>query len=88
MPGALSYPMNMARYDWGYRSEPEPHLGDRRLACPQGKVIGGSSSINGNLNAPSIMVGEKASDHILGREPPTRSTRTPWINPGWRESAR
>ncbi|MEM1046556.1 MAG: choline dehydrogenase [Pseudomonadota bacterium] len=47
MPAALSYPMNMARYDWGYRSEPEPHLGSRRLACPRGKVIGGSSSING-----------------------------------------
>ncbi|WP_397542333.1 choline dehydrogenase [Roseovarius salis] len=47
MPGALSYPMNMRRYDWGYSSEPEPHLGGRRLACPRGKVIGGSSSING-----------------------------------------
>ena len=47
MPGALSYPMNMARYDWGFKSEPEPHLGGRRLACPRGKVIGGSSSING-----------------------------------------
>ena len=47
MPGALSYPMNMSRYDWGYQSEPEPHLGGRRLACPRGKVIGGSSSING-----------------------------------------
>ena len=47
MPGALSYPMNMPRYDWGFRSEPEPHLGGRQLACPRGKVIGGSSSING-----------------------------------------
>jgi choline dehydrogenase len=47
MPAALSYPMNMARYDWGYHSEPEPHLNGRRLACPRGKVIGGSSSING-----------------------------------------
>jgi len=47
MPGALSYPMNMKRYDWGYRTEPEPHLNNRRLACPRGKVIGGSSSING-----------------------------------------
>jgi len=47
MPGALSYPMNMSRYDWGYWSDPEPHLGGRRLACPRGKVIGGSSSING-----------------------------------------
>jgi len=47
MPGALSYPMNMPRYDWGYVTEPEPHLNGRRLACPRGKVIGGSSSING-----------------------------------------
>ena len=47
MPAALSYPMNMSRYDWGLRSEPEPHLGGRRLATPRGKVIGGSSSING-----------------------------------------
>ncbi|MGH1354463.1 MAG: choline dehydrogenase [Thalassovita sp.] len=47
MPAALSYPMNMGIYDWGYQSEPEPHLGNRRLATPRGKVIGGSSSING-----------------------------------------
>ncbi|WP_417685741.1 choline dehydrogenase [Roseibium sp.] len=47
MPAALSYPMNMSRYDWGYESDPEPHLGGRRLATPRGKVIGGSSSING-----------------------------------------
>ena len=47
MPAALSYPMNMPRYDWGFESEPEPHLGGRRLATPRGKVIGGSSSING-----------------------------------------
>ncbi|MEL6599617.1 MAG: choline dehydrogenase [Pseudomonadota bacterium] len=49
MPGALSYPMNMKRYDWGYQTEPEPHLGGRRLATPRGKVIGGSSSINGMI---------------------------------------
>ena len=49
MPGALSYPMNMSRYDWGYQTEPEPHLGGRRLATPRGKVIGGSSSINGMI---------------------------------------
>ena len=47
MPGALSYPMNMKRYDWGYESDPEPHLSGRRLHCPRGKVVGGSSSING-----------------------------------------
>lgn len=47
MPAALSYPMNMARYDWGFLSEPEPNLNGRRLVCPRGKVLGGSSSING-----------------------------------------
>ena len=47
MPGALSYPMNMGIYDWGLKTEPEPHLGGRVLATPRGKVIGGSSSING-----------------------------------------
>ncbi len=47
MPGALSYPMNMGIYDWGFATEPEPHLGGRVLATPRGKVIGGSSSING-----------------------------------------
>ena len=47
MPGALSYPMNMPRYDWGFRTEPEPGLGGRTLPVPRGKVIGGSSSING-----------------------------------------
>ncbi|MFN3549898.1 MAG: choline dehydrogenase [Mesorhizobium sp.] len=47
MPSALSFPMNMSRYDWGLSTEPEPHLGGRVLATPRGKVIGGSSSING-----------------------------------------
>ena len=47
MPAALSYPMNMARYDWGLKTEPEPYLGGRVLATPRGRVIGGSSSING-----------------------------------------
>jgi choline dehydrogenase len=47
MPTALSIPMNMPRYNWGYRSEPEPHLGGRRVGTPRGKVLGGSSSING-----------------------------------------
>ncbi len=47
MPSALSYPMNMKFYNWGFESEPEPGLGGRRLATPRGKVVGGSSSING-----------------------------------------
>ena len=49
MPAALSYPMNMGLYDWGFQTEPEPHLGGRVMATPRGKVIGGSSSINGMI---------------------------------------
>ncbi|WP_133487239.1 choline dehydrogenase [Aliiroseovarius marinus] len=47
MPAALSYPMNMKTYDWGFQTEPEPHLDNRTLVTPRGKVVGGSSSING-----------------------------------------
>jgi choline dehydrogenase len=47
MPTALSIPMNMERFNWFYETEPEPHLDNRVLHCPRGKVIGGSSSING-----------------------------------------
>ncbi len=47
MPAALSIPMNMPRYNWFFYTEPEPGLGGRRLHTPRGKVLGGSSSING-----------------------------------------
>ena len=47
MPSALSIPMNMPRYNWFYHTEPEPGLGGRSLHTPRGKVLGGSSSING-----------------------------------------
>ena len=47
MPTALSIPMNMPKYTWPYRSEPEPNLGGRRIHTPRGRVLGGSSSING-----------------------------------------
>jgi len=47
MPTALSIPMNMPKYNWGFESEPEPFLDNRRMDTPRGKVLGGSSSING-----------------------------------------
>jgi len=47
MPSALSIPMNMPKYNWFYHTEPEPHLGGRQMHTPRGKVLGGSSSING-----------------------------------------
>lgn len=47
MPAALSIPMNSKKYDWGFHTEPEPGLGGRRIHQARGKVIGGSSSING-----------------------------------------
>jgi choline dehydrogenase len=47
MPTALSIPMNMPKYDWGYWTEPEPGLAGRRIHQARGKVLGGSSSING-----------------------------------------
>ncbi|MCP8688544.1 choline dehydrogenase [Marinobacterium sedimentorum] len=47
MPTALSYPMNSPKYSWPFESEQEPGIDNRRLHCPRGKVLGGSSSING-----------------------------------------
>jgi choline dehydrogenase len=47
MPSALGIPMNTAKYNWGFESVPEPYLDNRRMNCPRGKVLGGSSSING-----------------------------------------
>jgi choline dehydrogenase len=47
MPSALNIPLNSKRYNWGYESEPEPNLDNRRINQPRGKVLGGSSSING-----------------------------------------
>ncbi len=47
MPTALSYPMNMKRFNWYFESEAETHLNNRKLHCPRGKTLGGSSSING-----------------------------------------
>ncbi|WP_018691655.1 choline dehydrogenase [Algicola sagamiensis] len=47
MPTALSIPMNTKKYAWQFETEPEPFLDGRKMHCPRGKVLGGSSSING-----------------------------------------
>ncbi|MEM6301737.1 MAG: choline dehydrogenase [Pseudomonadota bacterium] len=47
MPTALSYPMASKRFNWGYSSDPEPAVEHRRITCPRGKGLGGTSAING-----------------------------------------
>ncbi len=49
MPAALTFPIGSKFYDWGYSSEPEPQLHNRRVYHARGKVLGGSSSINGMI---------------------------------------
>jgi choline dehydrogenase len=49
MPAALTFPIGSRWYDWKYESEPEPHMHDRRIYHARGKVLGGSSSINGMI---------------------------------------
>ena len=47
MPSAFAYPLAGTRYNWAYETEPEPGMDGRRMSCPRGRVLGGSSSING-----------------------------------------
>lgn len=47
MPAAFSYPLGNDRFNWAYHTEPEPYMNNREVYCPRGRVIGGSSSING-----------------------------------------
>ena len=49
MPAALTFPIGNRRYDWMYSSEPEPHMNGRRITAGRGKLLGGSSSINGMI---------------------------------------
>jgi choline dehydrogenase len=49
MPAALAFPIGSRFYDWKYESEPEPHMNGRRVYHARGKVLGGSSSINGMI---------------------------------------
>ena len=65
MPAALSMPIGKRWYDWRYASEPEPYMHGRRIAHPRGKVLGGSSSINGMI----FQRGNPLDYRTLGRRP-------------------
>lgn len=47
MPSAFAYPLANDKFNWFYHSEPDPFMDQRRMYCPRGRVLGGSSSING-----------------------------------------
>nr|WP_320010728.1 choline dehydrogenase [uncultured Desulfobulbus sp.] len=49
VPSALTYLLTNGMYNWMYESDPEPHMNNRRIAQPRGKVLGGSSCINGMI---------------------------------------
>ena len=77
----------------GDKSDPMSVVDPETRVIGVGKLRVADSSIfpqitNGNLNAPSIMVGEKASDHILGKDLLPRSNEMPWIHPDWHTSQR
>jgi choline dehydrogenase len=65
MPAALPFPIGSRFYDWRYESEPEPHMGGRRVFHARGKVLGGSSSINGMI----FQRGNPMDFEKWGREP-------------------
>jgi choline dehydrogenase len=65
MPAALPFPIGSRFYDWRYESEPEPHMGGRRIFHARGRVLGGSSSINGMI----FQRGNPLDFEKWGREP-------------------
>ena len=65
MPAALAFPIGNKHYDWMYESEPEPFMHGRRVYHARGKVLGGSSSINGMI----FQRGNPMDFEKLGAEP-------------------
>ncbi len=65
MPAALPFPIGSRFYDWQYESEPEPHMNNRRIYHARGKIVGGSSSINGMI----FQRGNPMDYERWGREP-------------------
>src|SRR5260370_3680725 len=88
MPAALTFPIGSRFYDWRYESEPEPGLHGRRIYHARGKVLGGSSSLNGMIfppgNPPDAdpraappRLAHRASPHTLPPSPRTPNTPPP-----------
>ena len=69
MPAALPFPIGSRFYDWKYESEPEPFMNGRRIYHARGKVLGGSSSING-------MIFQRATRSTTSAGPPTPGMET------------
>jgi len=74
LPLAMGFPVGHRTFDWRYESEPEPGLGMRRLHHPRGKVLGGSSSINGMLYER----GHRASYDRWAAEATNERSRKQW----------
>ena len=84
MPAALAYPIGNRFYDWKYESEPEPHMGGRRVYHARGKVLGGSSSINGMIFQRGNPLDYANTGHrepgmaVVGRTPTASRTSSGW----------
>jgi choline dehydrogenase len=68
MPAALSIPMNRRRFNWGYQAEPDSGLDHRRLHCPRGRGLGGSSAINGMVYVRGHAMDFERWDRLSGAD--------------------
>src|SRR5262245_8836872 len=83
MPAALTFPIGSRFYDWRYESEPEPFMNGRRIYHARGKVLGGSSSINGMI----FQRGNPLDFERWAADPGMESWRSPTAcrtSSGWR----
>jgi choline dehydrogenase len=83
MPAALPFPIGSRFYDWKYESEPEPHMNGRRIYHARGKVLGGSSSINGMIFQRGNPMDYERWAADPGMEPGTTPTACP-TSSAWR----
>ena len=87
MPAALTFPIGNRFYDWKYESEPEPHMNGRRIYHARGKVLGGSSSINGMIFQRGNPLDYERWAPTPGWRRGTTRTASP-TSSGWRTASR